>query len=269
MSGLLDSLVALGLTLNRARVYLGMLQLRSATALQLAARSGVPRTRVYEALEWLEHAGFCTVRSGRVATYEAVSPEIALSEWARLREQERSLAAERDDRLRRDLIRQLPRPETAETASPVSFMEALTGSDRVTQVFEEMITAAQERLDIVHAQPIFQPRARWNILEADAISRGVRVRVLHTPDAAADPVRYQGLLSAGGEGRVSAGLVLKLVIRDGVDAMVAVPEGSGETPDYTVVRIMHPDLVAPLQLLFQKEWRRGTPLTPTEAREGG
>ena len=34
----------------------------------------------------------------------------------------------------------------------------------------------------------------------------------------------------------------------------------GRDGDYTVVRITHPDLVTPLQLLFQKEWRRGTVL---------
>lgn len=257
---LIDSLVALGLTLNQSRLYLSLLQAGSASALQLAGLSGVPRTRVYEALEALERAGFCTTRADRVAMYEPVAPEIALSEWRERREQERRLRSEREDQLRDLLIEQLPRLETSEPAHRVPFMEALVGSDRVSDVFEEMVAAAGRRLDIVQAAPVFQPRERWNVAEAEAVARGVHVRVLFTDSVVADPARYEGLLAAGGEARVSSGLILKLVVRDGVDAMVAVPDTSAGQSEYAVIRITHPDLVAPLQLLFQKEWRRGTPL---------
>jgi hypothetical protein len=107
---------------------------------------------------------------------------------------------------------------------------------------------------------MFQPRTRWNTLESKAVNRGVHVRLLCTPDTTGDARRYERLIAAGGEARVASGLVLKLVIRDGVEAMVGVPEHGGRGNGYTVVRIAHPDLIAPLQLLFKKEWRRGTRL---------
>ena len=257
---LVDSLVGIGLTMNRARVYVSMLELRAATALQLAERSGVPRTRIYDALEWLERGGFCSIRGGRVALYVPTSPEVALTEWRRLREQERRAAAESEERLSSELIAKLPRPDVGEPLASVSFMEAVSGKARVVQAFEQMLEGAQQRLDIVQAPPMFQPRVRWNTLESEAVRRGVRVRLLCTPDTADDAERYARLVEAGGEARVSSGLVLKLVIRDGVEAMVGVPEHGGRDNDFTVVRIAHPDLVSPLQLLFQKEWRRGTAL---------
>lgn len=257
---LVDSLVGIGLTMNRARTYVSMLELRAATAMQLAERSGVPRTRIYEALEWLERAGFCSTRGERTALYVPTSPEVALGEWRRLREQERLAAAANEERLLSDLLTKLPRPEAAEPLASVSFMEAVSGKARVVEAFEQMLEGAQERLDIVQAPPMFQPRMRWNTLESAAVSRGVHVRLLCTPDTADDAQRYERLIAAGGEARVASGLVLKLVIRDGVEAMVGVPEHGGRSNGYAVVRIAHPDLIAPLQLLFKKEWRRGKQL---------
>jgi len=159
-----------------------------------------------------------------------------------------------------DLIGRLPRSDVAEPLASVSFIEAVSGKVRVVEAFERMIEAAQEQLDIVQAPPMFQARVRWNTLESEAVSRGVHVRLLCTPDTADDAQRYEQLIMAGGEARVASGLVLKLVIRDGVEAMVGVPERGGRSNGYTVVRIAHPDLVTPLQLLFKKEWRRGTRL---------
>jgi sugar-specific transcriptional regulator TrmB len=221
----------------------------------------VPRTRVYEVLENLEKAGFCVVRAERVAVYEAVAPEIALAEWSSRREQERRAAAEREKDVRDTLLERLPRPEAGEDMSPgVPFMEALLGSGRVIETFEEEVVTAQERLDIVLSPPVFQPRERWNLLEVEALRRGVQVRVLYTADVATDADRYEQLLRAGGEGRVSSGIPLKLVLRDRIDAMVALPDRRESETGYTVVRITHRDLVAPIQLLFDREWRRGIPL---------
>jgi sugar-specific transcriptional regulator TrmB len=257
---LIESLAEFGLTLNQSRLYLSMLEGGSGTAHQLADRSNVPRTRVYEVLESLEKAGLCSARAERVAVYEAVPPEIALTEWAARRQQERRLADERDHHLRDVLLAKLPRFEPTESPLPVEFMEALVGTPRVVEVLEDEIATATERLDIVMAPPVFQPRERWNILETEAIERGVHVRVLYTADVVADPERFDKLLRAGGEGRVSSGIPLKIVLRDRVDAMVALRDGQSDASRFAVVRIKHPDLVAPLQLLFDREWRRGKPL---------
>lgn len=257
---LVDSLVELGLTLNRSRVYVSLLEASPATAVQVAERSGVPRTKVYETLEALEHSGFCTVRPGRVVFYEPIPPEVALSEWVHGRDLERQTAAEREDRLRSQLVARLPRPEEARTNQEAPFIEVLVGPDQVVHAFERLLAKAERRLDIVQAPPIFQPRERWNELEVKAIRRGVNVRTLYAPSVVSDPARFSGLLAGGGEARVSSGLVLKLALRDDVEVMVAVPNTGEGAVDYTVILITHADLVAPLQLLFRKEWRNATPL---------
>jgi sugar-specific transcriptional regulator TrmB len=250
-------LLELGLTLNQSRLYLTLLGFPTSTAIQLADRSGVPRTKVYEALNTLEQLGFCAARGERVALYEPVPPEIAVTEWVQRREHERRLLAERERQLGAELVRRLPQRVEQPAEGGVPFMEALIGHERVVEVFEHLVATAVVRLDIVQAMPVFQPSDRWNLLEAQAIERGVRVRVLYTPETAEDPRRYQALLEAGGQGRVSDALVLKLALRDGEEAMVALADVASGNSECTVVRITHGDLVAPLQLMFQKEWRRG------------
>jgi sugar-specific transcriptional regulator TrmB len=255
-----DALVELGLTPNQSRVYLALLDGGPATAAEAAARAAVPRPKVYEALQSLERYGFCAARGDRVARYEAVPAEAALAEWVLRREHERRLAGERDEHLRSELVRTLPHPPDGRGAPPPPFMEALIGQPRVAEMFEQLVVSARRQLDIVMAEPIVQPRPRWNRLETEALARGVSVRVLYTTETARDPERYLALVRAGGQGRVTDRLVLKLALADGEQALIVLRDESARRAEITAVRVTHPDLVSPLQLLFGREWRRARPL---------
>jgi sugar-specific transcriptional regulator TrmB len=259
-------LVELGLAPNEARCYVALLERGPLTAAGVAEATGVPRPKVYGALQALEGRGFCAAGGERVLTYRPVGPELALAEWLHRREDERHAAALRDATLREELVRLLPAP--AEPAAVrVEVMEALVGRERTADNFERMVRAAARRLDVVQAVPFTQEPERWNRLEVEAVARGVQVRVLFTPDAAAIPGRVDGLLEGGVQARVSDALALKLVLLEGTEAMVALRDPKRFEGGVTSVAIRHPDLVAPLQLMFQREWRRATPL-PTTTRSG-
>lgn len=258
-----ERLVALGLTPNQARIYLSLLTHGVGSAGEVAEHSGVPRTKVYDALQSLERMGFCSARGSRVSSWEPVAPEIALSEWRHAREAERNSVTELEKVICAELIQELPANARA-PATTVTFMEALIGRESAASMFERLVSASRERLDIVQAAPLVQERNEWNTFELDAVARGVVVRVLCTPETAADPRRYEALLNAGCDVRVSSTFGLKLVLRDGAEAMVALRDPSAEAADFTAVRITHPELVAPLQVQFQREWRRATPVTTQE-----
>jgi sugar-specific transcriptional regulator TrmB len=82
-------LTELGLTVNEARVYLALLRSESPTAAEAATAAGVPRPKVYEALQALEGRGFSKSIGGRVRRFVPVDPESALSGWLSHREHER------------------------------------------------------------------------------------------------------------------------------------------------------------------------------------
>ena len=81
-----ECLRELGFSKNESRVYLALLEIGSSNVGRVAARSGVYRTNVYDALEGLVKKGLSSfvVKKG-VKYFEAINPE-ALLEILRERE---------------------------------------------------------------------------------------------------------------------------------------------------------------------------------------
>jgi len=261
---LLASLAELGLTPNLSRAYIALLRHGPATASEIAFGANVPRPKIYDVLQSLDRLGLCTAGGTRVARWTPVAPDVALPELVRRRDQERRAQASRDQEVAQALVEALPEPVLpASPESEPGLIEALIGRERIAVEFEALLGRAETTIDIVQAMPLVQEPARWNVVESAAIDRGVEVRVLFTPETAREPGRYTSLLAAGGQGRLSNNLALKLAIRDGEEALVALRDPSFATADddgMTSIRIMQPDLVGPLQTLFRREWRRSLPL---------
>ncbi len=252
--GAANELIELGLTLNEARCYLALLQSGPATAAELAETSGVPRPKVYATLKLLEQRGFSYPTGDRVTRFRAVDAELALNELARTREHERRLADERERQLRADLIKSLPTPPEPSTSRHDEVMH-LAGSEATMATYERMIREAKKRVDIVHGLPVLQDPADFNRFELDALQRGVQVRVLVPDRTLAVEHRIGELTEHGGDVRYTDGVPLKLVICDGIEAMAAL-RNPDDPAHPTCVIIHHADLVSPLQLLFNREWRK-------------
>jgi sugar-specific transcriptional regulator TrmB len=258
----IKGLVEVGLTLNEARCYLALLNTGPATAAELAKVSGVPRPKVYATLKSLEQRSFSYPSADQVTKFRPVDPELALAELTRSREHERRLADERDRQLRSELVSVLPPPPEQPVEERGEIMR-LTGS-RGSTIYEQMIESAERRVDIVHGLPMLQESSHFNQFEVAAAKRGVQLRVLFPDVELAVEHRYGEIAEAGGEVRVARGAPLKLLIRDRVEAMVAL-RNPGDPLHPTCVAISHADLVAPLQLLFSREWRPAKPLEPVAA----
>lgn len=76
---IVEALKKLGLTEYEARAYVAILELGEVEAFEVAMRSGVPRTRIYDVLSRLENGGLIQkIRGSRPAVYAAISPERSL-----------------------------------------------------------------------------------------------------------------------------------------------------------------------------------------------
>ena len=76
---LVEALRKLGLTEYEARAYIAIVELGEAEAFEIARRSGVPRTRIYDILSRLEHSGLIQkIRGSRPALYASIPPERSL-----------------------------------------------------------------------------------------------------------------------------------------------------------------------------------------------
>ncbi len=249
-------LLELGLTAAEARAYVALLRHPLLSAAEVAANAELVRPKVYEALRLLEERGFCRAVAGEPVTrFRAVAPEQALPGWIAHREQERALMQDRDDRIASDLLTLLPEPAGLEAAGDLDeYFEAIVGRVRTTEALAGMFARAEHSVANMTQPPFLQPRSRWNVAETDALRRGVSVQALFTPPAIEDEHRWAPIVEAGGEVRVAPVIPMKLLIRDGAEAMVSLrdPASGEQAPNSIVIR--HPDLVKPLQEMFEKAW---------------
>ena len=258
-------LTELGLTVNEARVYQALLRSDSPTAAEAAASAGVPRPKVYEALQALEGRGFSKSIGGRVRRFVAVDPESALSGWLSHREHERAEASEGDQIRAETLGRLLPAPAAEAGRQVGDFIEAISGQVPTTEALDDLVSRATQTLNIMLQPPFVQPRPRWNVMEVEALERGVQVRAIYTPQALEDVRRFEDILRHGGQARTLAQLPMKLMVRDHEEALISLRDAGTGAQSITTVAVRHPDLVAPLTTLFEQQWKKARAL-PREMR---
>lgn len=258
-------LTELGLTVNEARVYLALLRFESRTAAEAAAAARVPRPKVYEALHALEGRGFSKSIGGRVRRFIPVEPESALRGWLSHREHERAEISERDQIRVEALGRLLPAPASEAGTQVADFIEAISGQVPTTGALDDLVSRATQTLEIMLQPPFVQPRPRWNVLEVEALERGVQIRAIYTPQALEDPRRFEDIARHGGQVRTLAGLPMKLMVRDHEEALISLRDAGTGAQSVTTVAVRHPDLVAPLTTLFEQQWRKARAL-PRELR---
>lgn len=258
------NLVDLGLTLTEARAYVALVQGTPVTAAELATRADIARPKIYEALQLLEEHGFCkSIATPRATLFRAVPPSEALPRWIAHRNEERLLLAERDAATSEKLVARLPEPEEAGAAvDPFAFLEPVFGRTRTGQAIVDLMDRAEKSIDNMTQPPFLQAKSRWNVAESEAMARGVVVRTLFTTASVEDPDRWLPLVQAGGEVRVATSIPMKLVIRDGVEAMIALRDLETGQQGVGNVIIRHPDLVGALLLLFEETWQKADELGP-------
>ena len=222
----------------------------------MAAVARVPRPKVYDALRSLEQRGFCTRGGSGVVRYAPVAPELALPAWAAHREHERRTVAEHEQRLVEQLVASLPRPQEPAREPALDYMEAVFGRARTGQVIETVVGRTRSTICMIQQPQFLQARSRWNVAEVEAALRGLRVRIIYTPEAMRDERRWRPAMEAGAEVRVAGQVPMKLLVRDEVEAFLSLRDPITGEQGVTSALVRHPDLVRPLQLLFNREWRR-------------
>jgi sugar-specific transcriptional regulator TrmB len=267
-SALTDHLRALGLKSNEAKAYVALLSHGQATATEVADAAGITRPKVYEALTSLVQMGFCLATGESVSRFRAVEPELALNEWIARRAQERRAETRREERSADEVLTMLPRADSSNSREE-GFMEVGVGTERTMDMFRDLAVRAEFQLDIVLARPQILPREAWNQHELEAIGRGVDVRVLYSPEVLSDGAPHLPIQAAGGLVRVADDPPLRLALRDrGREGIVSLVEAAGDTLFATSVAIRHPELVAPFQILFNRQWRQARGVDGADAPAG-
>ncbi|WP_037908165.1 TrmB family transcriptional regulator [Actinacidiphila yeochonensis] len=252
-----NDLVALGLARYEARVYLALVRRESYTAAEVAREADVPRQRVYDVLDALVRRRLATARPGRVATFSAVAPELAVA---------RLMA------LQRETLERLDRTSAALTAAlvplwsdgrtqtvPLDYVEILRDPKSIGEAFADIQNQARHEL-LSFCKPPFvaSPINAMGIKVVRRLRRaGGSVRAIYTYEALDDAdvlenVRRFG--AAGEESRFAAKLPLKLVVADESLVLCDMPDPVAGTDATTALYIEHPALAACLRTAFMTMW---------------
>ncbi|MGP9017433.1 TrmB family transcriptional regulator [Streptomyces sp. BR1] len=265
-----NDLVALGLSRYEARVYLALVRRDSYTAAQVAREAEVPRQRVYDVLDGLVRAQLAVAHGGKVATFGAVAPELAL---ARLMARQRE-TLERLEHVSTGLTAALLPLWSAGRShtDPLDYIEVLRDPKTIAERFADIQDQADTELLTFCRPPFVAPAANLPGLKAARRLRrgGGTVRALYTYDALSDDEVLQNVArfgEAGEEARFTEQLPLKLVIADASLVLCDMPDPVAGTGATTALYIEHPALAACLRLAFQTLWENAESIQ--RVREGG
>jgi predicted DNA-binding transcriptional regulator len=255
--GPVNDLVALGLARYEARVYLALVRRESYTAAEVAREADVPRQRVYDVLDALVRRRLAIAHPGRVATFSAIAPELAVARLMALQRE----SLERLDRVSSALTAALV-PVWADGRTqtvPIDYVEILRDPKSIAEAFTDIQGQARHELLSFCKPPFVAPAANTPGIKVVRRLRrsGGSVRAIYTHDALDDAevlesVRRFG--AAGEEHRFTADLPLKLVVADASLVLCDMPDPVAGTGATTALYIEHPALAACLRLAFLTVW---------------
>lgn len=272
--GLVREFEQLGLSLYESSVLLALLRLGSATSLQLAQVSSVPRTSTYQVLQELMARRLAIrVSAPGPAVWASPGRDEVLARLDAAQEDRLRQHRERAARVREMLAESLP--EGPSVAMP--YVHVMHSAAQVRVTYDTMLADASQEF-VVFNRPPYSPaanpvRLKRREIEArdevnetvlDALGRGVVIRALYQAaqwdDPQAKPFRESmaAYHRAGVKGRLVEELPIKLAVADRRVALLTMTDPSlPEIGFPTTLLIDHPGCAAVQAEAFDRVWATG------------
>jgi len=251
----------IGLNAYEARSYLVLVGHPRFKALELAARSHVPRQKIYEVLDSLVEKGFAQVVQEKTKLFSAVEPSLAIPSYFARRAQAMQTELSEQSRQATDLIEDLN----------TSYSEGQGGRgtlDYLRIVSEPLQTATEYRRMMLDAQHDYLEFSRPpyaidpvdDQMVRDSLHRGVRCRLIVEMGTLDDVHRRRLIefIEAGVEVHQVPSLPLKLALFDGRKGLLALLDPVITRPSWTAVVFDHCGFGEAMKGLFEQYWQTST-----------
>ena len=250
-----------GLNAYEARSYLVLLGHPRFKALELAARSHVPRQKIYEVLDSLVEKGFAQVVQEKTKLFSAVDPTLAIPGYLARRSKALQNELTEQARLASGLIEDLRGAFLGgqEGRGTLDFLNLVNDPTQVAIQYRRMLTTVDTEY-AEFSRPPFAVDPLDERLVKDAAARGIRCRLLI--EAGPIELEHQERLNeyreCGVDVRFSDRLPLKLALFDGKCGLVALLDPVLTKPAWTAVVFEHEGLSEAMSGLFESYWGRAT-----------
>ncbi len=250
----------LGLNAYESRSYLVLLGHPKFKALELAARSHVPRQKIYEVLDSLVEKGFAQVVQEKTKLFSAVEPSLAIPGYfgrkRQLLEQELTDSGRAGVALIDDL--KTLYSEGQGGRGTLDFLRIVSEPAQIAAEYRRMLFEVKQEYS-EFSRPPYAVDPLDEKLVKQARTAGVNCRLLLEAGSLDDGhrARLNDYETAGVEVRMADSLPMKLAVFDCRDGMIALLDPVITRPVWTAVVFQHEGMGAAMKGLFEEHWRRG------------
>jgi HTH-type transcriptional regulator, sugar sensing transcriptional regulator len=260
-----------GLNAYESRSYMVLLGHPRFKALELAARSHVPRQKIYEVLDSLVEKGFAQVVQEKTKLFSAVDPGVAVPSYLARRARMLQNELTEQGRLASGLIEDLRSAflEGQDVRGTLDFLNLVNDPTQTAIQYRRMLTTVSQHY-VEFSRPPFAVDPLDEQLVKEAVRRGVRARLLIEAGQIDQPhrERLEEYRQAGVEIRTLDRLPLKLALFDGHRGLVALLDPVLTRPAWTSLIFEHDGFAEAMAGLFESYWTRGsTEIEPMPASE--
>ena len=249
----------IGLNAYEARSYLVLVGHPRFKALELAARSHVPRQKIYEVLDSLIEKGFAQVVQEKTKLFSAVEPSLAIPSYLARRGEAMQRELEDQSRFAGGLVDDLERAysEGQGGRGTLDYLRIVSDPAQIAAQYRRMLSEVQSEY-LEFSRPPYAVDPLDEQLVRQARLRGVSCRLLFEA-ATLDDVHRQRMeeyRAAGVEVCNAPSVPMKLALFDGRLGMIALLDPVITKPSWTALMFEHLGLAEAMKGLFDDHWRR-------------
>ncbi|HET7489644.1 MAG TPA: helix-turn-helix domain-containing protein [Acidimicrobiales bacterium] len=238
---------ALGLGAYEARVLLTLLHVESATSADLARRSGVPRTSIYQVVDALTERGLALrVPAGGPARWCSPGRDEVLDRIYRVEEDRLRTQRARLGRIREVLSDAFPEA----TGTVLAYAHVVHGAAQLRALHDHLLETVTSELLVMQQAPSSSEEPA-NPLVLAALGRGVDHQIL----CQGDGWGLTAYLAAGARARLVPTLPMAMVVADRAAVLLSV-DGAGQA---ATLFVEHPGFAAVQATGFERLWETARP----------
>jgi sugar-specific transcriptional regulator TrmB len=248
----------LGLNAYEARSYLVLIGHPRFKALELAARSHVPRQKIYEVLDSLVEKGFAQVVQEKTKLFSAVEPSLAVPGYLARRAQTVERELTEQSRMADGLVIDLTAAyfEGQGERGTLDYLRIVSDPEQMAMQYRRMLSEVRNEY-LEFSRPPYAVDPLDEQLVKKARVRGVACRLL-IESGTLDHVHRQRLeeyAAAGVEVGQADSLPMKLAVFDGSRGLLALLDPVITRPTWTAVVFEHGGMGEAMKGLFDSYWR--------------
>jgi HTH-type transcriptional regulator, sugar sensing transcriptional regulator len=258
----------LGINAYEARSYLVLVGHPRFKALELAARAGVPRQKIYEVLDSLMEKGFAQVVQEKTKLFSAVEPGIAIPAYLERRKESIEQELDLDRRHGVSLVHDLKSTYAQGQIGrgTLDYLRIVNEPSQIAIHYRSMLGNVETEY-LEFSRPPYAVDPLDEQLVKEAARRGVRSRILIEETALdeAHRARLEEYKQHGVDVRMIDQLPMKLAVFDGGQGLVALLDPVVSRPSWTAIVFDHPGFAEAMRGMFEQYWKRAEASTVVRA----